>query len=96
MHGSHAMQPAASMGSAVRGFDPTTAATDTRPQNDGTSMNDDTARLDGVPKIDGSARYGRDVMPRGVAYARFVRCPYGRGRLAAVDEDAARAVPGVQ
>ncbi len=76
-------------------FDPTRAATANRPQNDGTSMDDVTSRLDGVAKVDGSARYGRDVMPEDVVYARFIRCPYGRGRLASADEAAARAVPGV-
>ena len=76
-------------------FDPTTAATDNRPRNDGTSMDDDTSRLDGVAKVDGSARYARDVLPAGVVFARFLRCPYGRATLRSIDEAAARAVPGV-
>ncbi len=77
-------------------FDPTVAATDNRPRNDGTTMDDVTSRLDGVAKVDGSARYARDVLPEGVVFARFIRCPYGRARLRSVDEAAARAVPGVQ
>ena len=66
-------------------FYPTTAATDNRPRNDGTSMDDDTSRLDGVAKVDGSARYARDVLPAGVVFARFLRCPYGRATLRSID-----------
>ncbi|MFK7960318.1 MAG: xanthine dehydrogenase family protein molybdopterin-binding subunit [Phycisphaerales bacterium] len=81
--------------SAAAGFDVTTAVSDIRPANDGIAMDTDTSRLDGVPKIDGSAKYGRDVLPDNVAFARFIRCPLGNAELLSADADAARAVPGV-
>lgn len=79
----------------MRDLDPTVMPTTNRPGNAGTSMDDDASRLDGIPKIDGSARYGRDVYPKDVLFARFIRCPWGSATLTSANEDAAKAVPGV-
>lgn len=53
------------------------------------------ARLDLPPKVDGSAVFGVDVKLDGMVTGTVVPNPHYGGRLAAVDETAARALPGV-
>lgn len=74
---------------------PTVMPTDNRPINSGTSIDDNTSRLDAVAKVTGRARYGRDMYLPNSLFVGFVRCPYGAGKLASHDADAAKAVPGV-
>jgi len=52
-------------------------------------------RLDGDAKARGTAEYGIDVVVPGMKYATIAVSPVFGGKLAGVDEAAARAVPGV-
>ncbi|WP_296948970.1 molybdopterin cofactor-binding domain-containing protein [uncultured Massilia sp.] len=53
------------------------------------------ARLDSGDKVRGATRFGIDVRLPGMCIATVKACPTFGGRLAKVDERAARAVPGV-
>jgi len=53
-------------------------------------------RLDSPEKVDGSAMFGLDVRLPGMVYAVIVNCPVFGGKLAAVDDSAARTIPGVR
>ena len=52
-------------------------------------------RLDVRGKVDGSARFGIDARPPGMKFAVVAASPTFGGKLIAVDEAKARAVPGV-
>ncbi|EGD59277.1 isoquinoline 1-oxidoreductase [Novosphingobium nitrogenifigens DSM 19370] len=52
-------------------------------------------RLDGDAKARGKVEYGIDVILPGMRYATLAQSPVFGGKLAGVDEAAARAVPGV-
>jgi isoquinoline 1-oxidoreductase beta subunit len=52
-------------------------------------------RLDGDAKARGAAEYGIDVFVPGMKFASIMVCPVFGGKLAGVDEAAARSVPGV-
>ncbi len=52
-------------------------------------------RVDGFAKVTGQARYGADQPVPGAAHAVLVTSPIARGKITAIDEEAARAVPGV-
>lgn len=52
-------------------------------------------RLDGDAKARGKAEYGIDVVRPGMKYASIAVSPIFGGKLAGIDEAAARAVPGV-
>ncbi|MEX2615223.1 MAG: xanthine dehydrogenase family protein molybdopterin-binding subunit [Alphaproteobacteria bacterium] len=52
-------------------------------------------RIDGRLKVTGACRYAADFRLRGLAHAVMVTSDIARGRIEAVDMDAARAVPGV-
>ncbi|MCB9845521.1 MAG: xanthine dehydrogenase family protein molybdopterin-binding subunit [Phycisphaeraceae bacterium] len=79
----------------MRDHTPTDMPTRNRPMNRGASLADDASRLDAVAKVTGAAKYARDMYPADCLFVGFVRCPVGSGQLAARDEAAARAVPGV-
>lgn len=53
-------------------------------------------RLDTPAKVDGSATFGIDVRPDGVLIGRVLRCPVFGGKVASLDDAAAREVPGVR
>ncbi|MEU8888447.1 xanthine dehydrogenase family protein molybdopterin-binding subunit [Streptomyces sp. NPDC048442] len=53
------------------------------------------ARREGRDKVTGTARYAAEHTPPGCAYARAVPATVARGRITAVDDSAALAVPGV-
>lgn len=55
----------------------------------------DVARVDGRLKVTGAARYGSDVGVENPVYAWLHSSAIARGRIVSIDEDAARAVPGV-
>lgn len=52
-------------------------------------------RLDSLPKVTGRAQFGIDVILPDMAHAAIARPPMFGGRVRAVDERAARAIPGV-
>jgi CO/xanthine dehydrogenase Mo-binding subunit len=52
-------------------------------------------RLDGGEKVRGATRYAADVPIQGVLHGRLVLAAEAHARIAAIDADAARAVPGV-
>jgi isoquinoline 1-oxidoreductase beta subunit len=53
-------------------------------------------RLDTPKKSDGSAIYGIDAMLPGMKFATLAACPVLGGKVAKVDDSAAKAVPGVR
>lgn len=55
----------------------------------------DRPRIDGIAKVTGAARYPSDVAVANPAYAFLLTSAIARGRIAALDENAARRVPGV-
>ncbi|MGH8256337.1 MAG: xanthine dehydrogenase family protein molybdopterin-binding subunit [Steroidobacteraceae bacterium] len=54
-----------------------------------------TPRVDGREKVTGAAMYGSDFAPGGLAWAYLQTSTVARGRIAAIEERSARAVPGV-
>ncbi|MEX2446213.1 MAG: xanthine dehydrogenase family protein molybdopterin-binding subunit [Dehalococcoidia bacterium] len=55
----------------------------------------DVARVDGRLKVTGGARYASDVEVRDPLHAWLCTSAIARGRIVRIDEDEARAVPGV-
>ena len=53
-------------------------------------------RIDGRLKVTGEARYGADFAVPNPLYGHLVVSTIGRGRITSVDDEAARAVPGVR
>jgi isoquinoline 1-oxidoreductase beta subunit len=53
-------------------------------------------RLDTPDKVNGKAVYGIDAMLPGMKFATLKACPVFGGKVAKVDDSAARKVPGVQ
>ncbi|WDF73445.1 xanthine dehydrogenase family protein molybdopterin-binding subunit [Novosphingobium sp. KACC 22771] len=53
-------------------------------------------RLDTAGKVDGSLRYGIDAMPEGVRFASLACAPVVGGKVAKVDDRAAKALAGVK
>ncbi|APH59121.1 xanthine dehydrogenase family protein molybdopterin-binding subunit [Granulibacter bethesdensis] len=53
-------------------------------------------RLDTPPKVNGTAVYGIDVKLPGLKVATVETCPVLGGKLVSMDENAARAIPGVR
>jgi len=52
-------------------------------------------RLDTPSKVNGSAIYGLDFRVPGMKYAVLARCPIVGGKVAAIDDTAAKSSPGV-
>jgi isoquinoline 1-oxidoreductase beta subunit len=53
-------------------------------------------RLDTVEKTNGAAKYGIDALPPGVKFATLAHSPVLGGKVAHVDEQAAKAIAGVR
>ena len=53
-------------------------------------------RLDTPDKVNGKALYGIDMLPAGVKFATLAACPVFGGKVADVDDSAAKAIPGVR
>jgi CO/xanthine dehydrogenase Mo-binding subunit len=49
-----------------------------------------------LPRVTGAAQYGIDVNLPGMLSASIIHCPFVGGTLASIDENAARAHPGVR
>lgn len=69
--------------------------TDNRPRNMGALMDDDASRLDAVAKVTGKAKYARDMYVDNQLFVAFIRSPFGAATLESMDENAAKAIPGV-
>jgi len=54
-----------------------------------------TSRIDGPLKVTGDARFAAEFAPAGLAYAALAFSTIAKGRIAALDLDAARSAPGV-
>ena len=52
-------------------------------------------RVDGPLKVSGKATYAAEYTIDDLAYGFLVRAPFGRGRVKAIDAEAARRMPGV-
>ena len=61
----------------------------------GPNMGRSIARVDAIAKVTGRARYSSDVPHARTAHAFLVLSDIGKGRITAIDDTAARAVPGV-
>lgn len=66
-----------------------------KPANEYRLIGRATKRLDTPDKVNGKARYGMDVMVPGMKFATLASAPVKGGKIAALDEAAARAIPGV-
>jgi xanthine dehydrogenase YagR molybdenum-binding subunit len=58
-------------------------------------LGDPVNRFDGEAKVTGSARYAAEHFPPGLLYGWIVSGTPACGRITAIDEEAARALPGV-
>ncbi|MBA4072688.1 MAG: xanthine dehydrogenase family protein molybdopterin-binding subunit [Gemmatimonas sp.] len=76
----------------VPAFEPAPWTADTPLSIVGTSP----LRVDAFEKVTGRARYTADIIRPGMLHAVIVRAPRAKGTLAALDLDAARAMPGVR
>ncbi|KGM35883.1 xanthine dehydrogenase family protein molybdopterin-binding subunit [Inquilinus limosus] len=61
----------------------------------GSSIGQPLTRRDGILKVTGKARYAADNRPAGMLYAVLAVSSIARGRVTALDVDAAKAHPGV-
>ncbi len=52
-------------------------------------------RVDGREKVTGAAKYAAEYTPAGMVYGYVVSATIAKGSIAAIDEAAARSVPGV-
>jgi xanthine dehydrogenase YagR molybdenum-binding subunit len=53
------------------------------------------SRIDGLAKVTGTATYGLEHRIDNLAYGVAITAPIGKGRVTAIDTEAARALPGV-
>jgi xanthine dehydrogenase YagR molybdenum-binding subunit len=65
------------------------------PARFGSNSGQSFSRRDGVAKVTGTATFAADNHPEGLLYAVYVPATIARGRVSALDVDAARAHPGV-
>jgi CO/xanthine dehydrogenase Mo-binding subunit len=67
----------------------------TKPPSEHRIVGREARRIDLVPIVTGTARYLQDLSTPGMLHGRVVRPPSRAARLEAVDEERARALPGV-
>ncbi|MEO8377430.1 MAG: xanthine dehydrogenase family protein molybdopterin-binding subunit [Candidatus Sumerlaeota bacterium] len=65
------------------------------PTNGNVAMENKWGRPDVRQKVTGTARYTADQYPAKMLYARSVRFPFGKGKLADADVQNAKKIPGV-
>jgi isoquinoline 1-oxidoreductase subunit beta len=53
-------------------------------------------RVDTPDKVNGRAKFGIDALPRGVKFAAVAACPVFGGRVASIDDSAAKSIRGVR
>jgi xanthine dehydrogenase YagR molybdenum-binding subunit len=54
------------------------------------------SRLDGPAKASGRAKYTYDLLPRGMLWAKILRCPHAHAKIKSLDVSAAEKMPGVK
>lgn len=59
------------------------------------AMENKLPRPDVLQKVSGTAKYAADIFPANVVYAKFIRFPFGDGKITEANVEKARAVPGV-
>ncbi len=59
------------------------------------AMENRLARPDVRQKVTGAAKFAADMFPKNVVYAKFIRFPFGKGKVETADVEAARKVKGV-
>ncbi len=57
---------------------------------------EDRPLLDGPAKVTGRAEYTHDLKPKGMLWARVLRCPHAHARVKSLDVSAAGRMPGVK
>ena len=62
----------------------------------GTAVGHKVPRVEARGKVSGGATYAADLHVEGVLWAKTVRSPYPRARIASIDTSAAKALPGVR
>ncbi len=67
-----------------------------KPSTDFKVIGKSVRRLDSPEKVNGTAKFGIDARPDGVAYAAIAICPYFGGKLGSVEDAPALAVKGVK
>src|SRR6185436_17899159 len=65
------------------------------PNDKHTLLNHAWPRVDGPLKVSGTAHYTHDMRPKGMLYARILRCPYAHAKVKKIDTSAAEKIPGV-
>jgi xanthine dehydrogenase YagR molybdenum-binding subunit len=65
------------------------------PNDKHTLLNHSITRVDGPLKASGAARYTYDMRPKGMLFARILRCPYGHAKVTKFDSSAAEKISGV-
>jgi xanthine dehydrogenase YagR molybdenum-binding subunit len=65
------------------------------PNDKHTLLNHAWPRVDGPLKVSGSAHYTHDMRPKGMLFARILRCPYAHAKVTKFDSSAAEKIPGV-
>jgi xanthine dehydrogenase YagR molybdenum-binding subunit len=65
------------------------------PNNKHTLLNHAMTRVDGPLKAAGAAHYTYDMRPKGMLFARVLRCPHAHARITKLDTSAAEKIPGV-
>ncbi len=53
-------------------------------------------RHDGAEKVTGRARYGADINPPGLLFAKVLRSPHAHARIKSIDTSKAETLPGVR
>lgn len=59
------------------------------------ALENDLPRPDVRQKVTGLAKFASDQYPRRVLHTRYIRFPYGKGKIKKADLRAARAIPGI-
>jgi xanthine dehydrogenase YagR molybdenum-binding subunit len=65
------------------------------PNDKHTILNHAWPRVDGPLKVSGAAHYTHDMRPKGMLFARILRCPHAHAKVTKFDSSAAEKIPGV-
>ncbi|HEY6804259.1 MAG TPA: xanthine dehydrogenase family protein molybdopterin-binding subunit [Pyrinomonadaceae bacterium] len=65
------------------------------PNDKHTLLNHPWPRVDGPLKVSGAAHYTYDMRPKGMLFARILRCPHAHAKVTKFDSSAAEKMPGI-